>query len=301
MKKNLFVCLAVIGVFIPLSLARAQDASELLVRVNRLEGMMRQQSGQLEQLQFENRQLKDQLRKFQEDVDFRFQDIKGTKPSSSGVTSPAGQSQKPVRRSDAFDPDQTPQAAGAPKALGATQASPPLQASSSNGIAGLIEEEGVAPLDLNATARTPQTIARPFVTGQPSIAANQNSDSRSDYEAAYGYLLQKQYEQAEMNFRGFLQSHPRSRMVPDATYWLGESFYQRGRHREAAEQFLKVTTDYANAGKAADAMLRLGQSLNQLGARDQACATYAELGRKYPQASQDVKQSTDREIKRSKC
>ena len=51
---------------------RAQDAAEFVVRLNRIEGQMRQLSGQVEQLQFENRQLKDQLRKFQEDVEFRF-------------------------------------------------------------------------------------------------------------------------------------------------------------------------------------------------------------------------------------
>ena len=39
-----------------------------------------------------------------------------------------------------------------------------------------------------------------------------------------------------------------------------------------------------NAAKAPDAMLKLGISLNALGARDQACATFAELARKYPQA-----------------
>ncbi|MDB5511621.1 MAG: tol-pal system protein YbgF, partial [Enterovirga sp.] len=57
--------------------ARAQDAADLVVRLNRLEGQMRQMSGQIEQLQFDNRQLKDQVRKFQEDVDFRFQERSG--------------------------------------------------------------------------------------------------------------------------------------------------------------------------------------------------------------------------------
>ena len=54
--------------------AWAQDAAELVVRLNRLENQSRQMAGQIEQLQFENRQLKEQARKFQEDVEFRFQD-----------------------------------------------------------------------------------------------------------------------------------------------------------------------------------------------------------------------------------
>ena len=55
--------------------ALAQDA-EMVVRVNRLEGQVRQLSGQLEQAQFQNRRLEEQLRKFQQDVEFRFQELK---------------------------------------------------------------------------------------------------------------------------------------------------------------------------------------------------------------------------------
>src|ERR671917_595365 len=60
--------------------ALAQDAAEFVVRMNRLENQVRQMSGQIEKLQFENRQLKDQVKKFQEDVEFRFQDSRGGAP-----------------------------------------------------------------------------------------------------------------------------------------------------------------------------------------------------------------------------
>jgi tol-pal system protein YbgF len=98
-----------------------------------------------------------------------------------------------------------------------------------------------------------------------------------------------------------LQSHPRDKLTPDATFWLGESYLQRQRHREAAEQFLKVSTEYAQSQKAPDAMLRLGIALNALGARDQACATFAELERKFPQAGPSVRQGVEREQKRARC
>ena len=88
-----------------------------------------------------------------------------------------------------------------------------------------------------------------------------------------------------MGFRRFLQSNPRDRLVPEATFWLGETYLQRSRYREAAEQFLNVSTEHPDTPKAPDALLRLGVSLNGLGARDRACAVFAELDRKYPQAS----------------
>jgi TolA-binding protein len=53
----------------------AQDA-DLVLRTGRLEGQVRQLSGQLEQAQFQNRKLEEQLKKFQADVEFRFQELK---------------------------------------------------------------------------------------------------------------------------------------------------------------------------------------------------------------------------------
>jgi tol-pal system protein YbgF len=175
-----------------------------------------------------------------------------------------------------------------------------------SGIDELIEEDeasaGTAPLDLGQTGRTAAAVPPAAQTrSAPSIAATGSGDPRADYEAAYGLMAQRQYEQAEMGFRRFLQSHPRDQMVPEALYWLGESYLQRNRPREAAEQFLNVSTEHPKAAKAPDALLKLGVSLNALGARDRACAVFAELDRKYPQAGPAVKQGAEREQKRAKC
>ena len=89
--------------------------------------------------------------------------------------------------------------------------------------------------------------------------------------------------------------------MPDAIYWLGETYLQRSRPREAAEQFLKVSTDYGRSTKAPDAMLKLGISLSALGAKDQACATFSELERKYPQAAPSLRQAVEREQRRVRC
>ena len=124
---------------------------------------------------------------------------------------------------------------------------------------------------------------------------------KEEFDVAYGYYRQKQYETAEKSFAAFIQKNPKSKLTADATYYLGESFFQRSRPREAAEQYLKISTQYANSQRAPDAMLRLGQSLNALGAKEQACATFAEIPRKYPNAAAGVKAEADREAKRVQC
>ena len=310
--------------------AAAQDASELVVRLGRIENQSRIMSGQIETLQYENRQLKEQLRKFQEDVEFRLNDGKGggrSSPSApSAAPAPSGTvnggnpgSGRPGKRGDAFDPSQAPGAPGAPMPLGSTPASPPLPAREAAEAAPVRPQavpraaiddedpdaEGAAPgydepVDLRPPARTgaiPVPAARPA----ESVAATRTGDPSADYETAVELYRSKQYEQAEMGLRQFIQSHPRDNRVAGATYWLGESYLARGRNREAAEQFLKVSTDYARSSQAPDAMLKLGVTLNALGAREQACATLAELDRKFPNAGSGVRQGVAREQKRARC
>ncbi|WP_093566825.1 tol-pal system protein YbgF [Methylobacterium sp. 174MFSha1.1] len=329
LRRLLLAPLAVSGLALAAACpAAAQDAAEFVVRLNRLENQSRQMAGQIESLQYENRQLKEQLRKFQEDVEFRFQEQKGgQKPAAA---TPQG---KPQKRSDAFDPSQNPGAPGAPQALGggpqalgggsqalgntpgSGAATPAPRAAAAapatpNTTAALaapraaIEDETPdygEPVDLRPPSRPAATAPAAPPRPSASVAATGSGDAKADYESAYAYVLQRQYEQAEMSLRQFIQSHPRDALVPDATYWLGESYLQRNRTREAAEQFLKVSTDYARSRKAPDAMLKLGASLNALGAREQACATLAELERKFPQASSTVKQGVDREQRRARC
>jgi TolA-binding protein len=64
---------------------------------------------------------------------------------------------------------------------------------------------------------------------------------------------------------------------------------------------LAVSTKYDKSGKAPDSLLRLGQSLAALNQKEAACATLAEVGRKYPHASAGVKRGVAQEQKRAHC
>jgi tol-pal system protein YbgF len=140
----------------------------------------------------------------------------------------------------------------------------------------------------------------PSATGQVAVAAP-SATPKDEYDLAYGYVLRKDYALAEEAFRAFLKKYPGDRLVPDGYYWLGETFFQRQRFRDAAETFLTVSTKFDTAGKAPDALLRLGQSLAALGEKEAACATFGEVTRKYPRASASVRKSVDQEQKRVQC
>ena len=62
-----------------------QDEAGLSVRVDHLESQLRSLTGQLEQAQFQVRKLQEQLTKFQQDIEFRFQEAPHGPAARSGV------------------------------------------------------------------------------------------------------------------------------------------------------------------------------------------------------------------------
>ena len=312
--------------------------SDLMLRLDRLETQIKQLTGVMEQLQFRNQQLEGQLRRLQEDTDYRFQES-----NAKGAPRPALQSRPqnpppqpagpattsaPGRRGDAFDPTQNPNAPGAPHTLGSVNApggpspmasspmasspmssSPMLPPVSADGAGQPIGAPGGrgagAPLDL-ATMGPPggapgSALRNPNAGGAVVATLPPSQTPRDQYDLAYGYILRKDYALAEDGFRSFLSRYPGDRLTGDATYWLGESLFQRQRYRDAAEAFLNVSTKYEASAKAPEALLRLGQSLAALGEKETACASLGEVLRKFPRASAGVKQGVEREQKRVRC
>jgi tol-pal system protein YbgF len=155
------------------------------------------------------------------------------------------------------------------------------------------------------TQQAPGTTLSATGQGAPATqvaALPQATSPKSGYEEAVGLMKQGQYDAAEKGFADFVAKNPKSTLVPSAVLNLGESYSLRGRHREAAEQFLKISTSYPTSNRAPEAMLKLGQSLSSIGgAKEQACAAFGEVTRKYPTVSASVRAAAEREAKKNQC
>jgi len=302
------------------------DSSEVSVRIGRIENALRQLTGTIEELQHQNRQLQMQLKRLQDDTEYRFQQlgVKGAGPVQQAPAAGAPRNGVPGQRSDVFDPAQHPDAPGAPRALGSqlpggVPGRSTVAAAGDDGSFGAPGGRAAgAPLDLNAVAggalsqpdsgqgSPPGQLPGPpppntSATGMQVATLPPSATAKDEYELAYGYVLHKDYALATRTFRDFLKKYPDDAQVPDAQYWLGESLFQQQRYRDAAESFLAVSTKFEKSSKAPDALLRLGQSLAALNQNEAACATLAEVGRKYPRASSTVKRGVAQEQKRVRC
>jgi tol-pal system protein YbgF len=324
------------------------DEADLTVQINQLQAQVRQLTGTIEQLQYRNQQLEQQVRALQggaaptsgmvsgptsampprgaaqtsgsypapasnyPSTASNYPSTAGNYPSAADHYPPQVIPAVPGRRSDVFDPNEHPDAPGAPRPLG----SPSTIAGPDNGAPIGVPGGRMAgaPLDLSTPGvdqalpsddgRLPPPPPRNVnATGGARLAsvAPPSATPRDEFDLASGYVQRKDYALAEDSLRAFLKKYPSDARVVDAQYLLGESLYQRQQYRDAAESFLAVTTKFDRSAKAPEALLRLGQSLAALGEKETACAAWGEIGRKYSSASTNVKQTVAAEQKRVRC
>ena len=278
------------------------EAAQLVVRINQLEEALRQANGRIEELENAQHRLEEQLQKFRQDVEFRFGDRSGgatPEPDVAEAPLASGQPGVPARprRSDAFDPNADPNAPGAPRPLGTTSPSTPLVRESPAPSVREAPSAG-APLELGRGPAPIPATTGPTIVGSGVAMLDQ---PREQFDAALQAFQARQYPEAEAGFKAFLAANPDHRLTPDALFYIGETYLQRSRPREAAEEYLKVTTNYSKSARAPESMVRLGQTLAALGNSDQACATLTEFGKRYPSASASVKKLAEHESAKDHC
>jgi tol-pal system protein YbgF len=313
--KALIVAAGLAGAAMSALPAYAQSAADVSLRLNRLEEQVRQATGRNEELQFQVKQLQDQLQRQMGDVDFRLKDLEGGKGGGGSRPAPAA-SAPPQRRSDAA-PMGGPMA-GPSSAQNGGAADPSRPAPGPQNLGGLPSGPSAPPVTgspgplARSAPGAPMVIAPDLAGsspagGQPPAGApggrmntaTPTGSADDEYALGQGFLQRKDYEFAETQFSQFLAKFPKDAHTPDALYGLGESYYQRGRHSDAIEPLLKVVSEYPQSPRAADSMLRLGQTLGAINEKEQACATLLELGRKYPRSA--AKQQSTREMQKLKC
>lgn len=105
----------------------------------------------------------------------------------------------------------------------------------------------------------------------------------ADYQAALDALVER-YEAADSArlFQAFIQTYPQSALLPNAYYWLGESYYVTQNYELALQAFGTLLGQYAGSRKEADALLKTGYCQIALGQRADGEATLRDVISRYP-------------------
>jgi len=149
------------------------------------------------------------------------------------------------------------------------------------------------------TITTPQT--PPEETTYPTAAPLPVDDPVGLYEQAFSYLRDRNYDQAEVVFQDFLTRYPEHDLAANAQYWLGESYYVRNDFEKAARVFAEAYQKYPKGPKGPDNLLKLGMALTGLGKKEDACLTYAQLQKEYPNGAIPVMMRAEQEMEKLAC
>ena len=122
----------------------------------------------------------------------------------------------------------------------------------------------------------------------PAKAAAKRGAPAPGPDEAYALAL-RDYEdgrhvQARERFAAFIQAFPRHRLVANALYWTGETWYAQGRYVQAAEAFARVQREHPSHAKSPDALLKLAYAALRQGDANKARSYLDQLDARYPQS-----------------
>ncbi|WP_145557808.1 cell division protein CpoB [Yersinia aldovae] len=134
----------------------------------------------------------------------------------------------------------------------------------------------------NAATGSSDTAAAGAAASTAAPAAS-GGDENSDYNAAVSLALEKkQYDQAITAFQSFVKQYPKSTYQPNANYWLGQLYYNKGKKDDAAYYYAVVVKSYPKSPKSSEAMFKVGVIMQDKGQSDKAKAVYQQVIKQYP-------------------
>ena len=274
------------------------NAVDAELRMDRIETQMRDLTGRIEFAMNGVEQLRRRLEQINGDLEVRLSQGQGppraappNSHASAGIadSSPAGPIALRTAAPAVSPPLPKPTASLAPPG---TLVPPPRDVPSGT---GSLTPPGPAP-GAQAMNFAPGDSARP-----PSAGGLPGGSASEQYNHAYGLLKQPNYPAAEEAFRTFISRHPDDALAGSAQYWLGETFYARGKYVDAASAFAEGYKRYPKGTKAADDLLKLGMSLARADQKQNACVALAQLDRDFPHPGAAIKERAVAEKKRLGC
>ena len=277
-------------------------AAQFEVRLAQIERQLRDLTGQLEQSQFRTRQLTDRLDRALVDMEYRLTLLEGGEPPDPSTLPSASLESTAVPAPATGAPTQLATGAAAGTAGAELTTAPQtgslteLELSAEPGQAAAPEIAADAP-----PVAEPQAEPAQVAAVSPDRVELPTGDAATQYDYAYGLLAQGDYDRAEQALVLFSDANPEHPLTSNARYWLGETFYVRGRYDDAAIAFAQGYQSFPDGAKAVDSLLKLGMSLAAAGNRDDACLTLNQLDVEFPNAPTGIKRRATQERNRLQC
>lgn len=141
--------------------------------------------------------------------------------------------------------------------------------------------------DVNKTKVASTTTTKKMAT---SVTAPPSADKptgttteESSYNAAYELIQNKQFSEAVLAMKTFIQQYPDGKYAPNAHYWLGELLLTKPHQEQSAiKEFNIVINDYPSSNKVSASLLKLGLIYAHLGDTTKAREEFLKIQKMFP-------------------
>lgn len=116
------------------------------------------------------------------------------------------------------------------------------------------------------------------------VRASGGMASSSAYTEGMTLVRAERGEEGRKILKEFLEAEPNSALVPNAIYWIGESYYLEKNYAQGILTFKEVTRRFPKHHKAAAALLKIGMSYAMMGEKDNASLYLRALLQDHPKS-----------------
>ncbi|MEI6414322.1 MAG: tol-pal system protein YbgF [Pseudomonadota bacterium] len=246
---------------------QAQSLSDLLIRLQQIEGEIKVLRGQLE---VQQNQMETQQSKPQESA--------RRLPADTAAPAPALPLER-ESRDERDSPAPTPRSSAVPPASGGTPALPPAEGNR----ASADSRQPSSDYDDEAPPEAPE---RPAPRANTSRAPTPTGGEALGYQQAFELLNQGRYTEASEAFQDFLTRYPDGKHAENAQYWLGETRYATRDFPAALREFQRLLSRNPQSSKASSALLKIGYIQIEQGETAKARETLSNLVKRYPDSTE---------------
>ncbi|TDQ77627.1 tol-pal system protein YbgF [Dongia mobilis] len=260
-------------------------AAQNEVRFQQFDQRIAQVVGQIERVELQLNDLAQKIERMQKDTEFRLSELE-----SRAAGMPMGADAMATGEAGAAT------AGAAPTSGMGTEATAAPPAPTQPGVLGTLSAEQMQNLP-----QAPAGAAEQAASAAAATVVLPGNTPQEQYNYATGLLQRGAYAEAEIALKSFVEQYPGDPLAGNAQYWLGETYYVRSDFKNAAVAFAAGFQKYPQSSKAPDNLLKLGMSLGQTGRKQDACTAFAQLDKRFPDASQAIKDRAQRAKQRYEC
>lgn len=161
-------------------------------------------------------------------------------------------------------------------------------------------QDKIAELQGKITQPQPTPPVQPKEQETKKVTQEPDKNPKELYDLAHLDIKEKKFNSAREKFQEIINKHPNFELLPNAYFWLGETYYNEKKYEDAILAYEEFIKKYPKHEKAPGALLKEGMAFMELKDRRTAKVVFERVIERYPKSKEaEIAQQKIAEILKS--